>query len=158
MAKPSLSFARVQQAADSRKAKSWLLPMSRQDADRVALRYHIALAAVRTGRGTRMHLQLLLQMSVLASLIGHAYGAALCPDAIRKVEQSLLEGFSRGEQTDTWTLDEEAIELCAAIATHHDHQLGTVPLAAIDDAARRLDRFLSHQSYDRALPNWRHQK
>ncbi|WP_175891625.1 hypothetical protein [Burkholderia cepacia] len=158
MAKPPSSFARVQQAAASRKAKSRLLPMSRQDADRIALRYHLALAAVRTGQGERIHLQLLLQTIVLASFIGDAYAAALCPNAIGTVEQCILQAIRRGEESATWTLDEEAIELCAAIATHHDHQLKTAPLAVIDDATRRLDRFLGDQSYDRPAPDWRHEK
>ncbi|MCA7955772.1 hypothetical protein LGM43_36685 [Burkholderia seminalis] len=158
MAKPPSSFARVQQAAASRKAKSRLLPMSRLDADRVAPRYHLALAAVRSGQGERIHLQLLLQMIVLASFIRDAYAASLCPEAIGKVEQGLLQAVRRCEQSAAWTLDDEAIALCAAIATHHDHQLRTAPLAAIDDATRRLNRFLSDRSYDRVAPDWRHEK
>ena len=101
--------------------------MSRRDADRIALRYHLALAAMRAGQGERIHLQLLLQMTVLASFIGDAYAASLCPDAIGKVEQSILQSVTRGDEIGTWTLDEEAIELCAAVATHHDHQLRTAP-------------------------------
>ncbi|KWN22018.1 hypothetical protein WT83_04930 [Burkholderia territorii] len=132
--------------------------MSHQDADRIALRYHAALAAVRAGQGERMYLQRPLQMTVLASFMGDAYAAALCPDAIGKFEQCLLQAVSRGEETDVWTLDEGTIELCAAIATHHDYQLRTAPRAAVNDATQRLDRFLSDQSYDRANPNWRCKK
>ncbi|KWN03692.1 hypothetical protein WT83_32050 [Burkholderia territorii] len=109
MAKLPFSFADAQQAAASRKAKSWLLPMSPQDADRILLRYHVALATMRAGRGERIHLQLLLQMTVLASFIGDAYAASLCPDVMAKVEHSILQAVARGDETNAWALDQETI-------------------------------------------------
>lgn len=158
MVQRSPFFARAKQAAASRKAKARLLPLVRQDADQVSMRYHAALAALRNQQGTRIHLQRLLQMLVMTTFIGEAYASPVRSDVLVAAKEHIGAAVTRAKDTGLWTLDDEAIELCAAIVTHHDYQLRTAPLAAIADATQRLDRFLNSQSCDVAHPVWRHRR
>jgi hypothetical protein len=104
--------------------------MRREKADEVAFHYHAALASVRAQHGEMVHLQRLLQMVILTGFIADVHALPIQPDVLRRAERSLVQALDRARSTGIWTLDEPDLELCAAILTHHDHQLRTAPLGA----------------------------
>lgn len=158
MARQSPPFSRIRQAASARKSKRWWSPMTRRDADDLSIRYHASLAALRNRQGTHEHLRTLLVMIVLTGFIGDAYVSPIRPEVLIAAEQAIIAAIDHGQDRSEWVLDANAVELCAAILTHHDHQLRTAPIAAINSAKERLDRLIADQSYHSVQPIWQQRK
>jgi hypothetical protein len=146
----TLHHARNVNAARARRTKTMLLPMPRATADELALRVHLALAAMRAGAGSVLDAQTLTQTMILAGFIAETgYGAATYEQLV-VAEAAISAAFDRGSDTGEWRLDEGAASLFAVIVTTYDQQLRRAPLWAIADASERLDRFQAGEGYQRS--------
>lgn len=122
------------------RTKPQLLPIPRQDADKIALRYHLALAVLKQRHGSAYDLQLLIQTIALAHHLDGSQARALPLDTVRAVEHDLRTAFARGIATHEWFLDEPAGDRCATVLTEHDWQLRSLALRTVLDAVAHLKR------------------
>ncbi|WP_454829845.1 hypothetical protein [Paraburkholderia xenovorans] len=126
-----------------------LQPISRATADELALRVHLALAAMHADAGSVRDAQTLTQTMILTGFIAEArYGAATYEQLV-VAEAAISAAFDRGSDTGEWKLDEDAASLFAVIVTTYDQQLRRAPLWAIAEASERLDRFQAGEAYQR---------
>jgi hypothetical protein len=133
-----------------RRSKAMLLPMPHAEADRVCLQVHVALDAMRRGRGNVNAAQTLCQVMILTGLLAEAgYGDATF-EQMRDAESILSAAFDRGRDSGVWALDEEGFRQFATIAATYDYQMERAPLAAIADASERLERFRAGESFEQA--------
>jgi hypothetical protein len=145
----TVSFSRSTNAARARRAKSMLLPMPRATADELALRVHLALAALRNGAGSVRDAQTLTQTMILTGfLVESGYGCTTYEQLV-VAEAAIAAAFDRGRATGEWRLDGVSFALFAVIVTTYDQQLQHAPLWAIVEASDRLDRFQAGDPYER---------
>ncbi|SEF13149.1 hypothetical protein SAMN02787142_7997 [Burkholderia sp. WP9] len=146
----TLPFAHSPNAARARRARTMLLPMSRTTADELALRIHLALAAMRAGAGSEHDAQTLTQTMILMGFIAEAGCGSATYEQPVVAEAVISAVFDRGRDTGEWRLDGEAADLFAGIVTAYDEQLRRAPLWATAEASERLDRFQAGEAYRRA--------
>lgn len=118
-----------------------LLPLPRATADALALQVHLALDALRRGKGTICDAQTLTQIMILASFLVDAGYGTLAPDSLRRADALIAGCFERGRATGEWTLDMAGFRSFAEIVTIYDRQLQKAPLWAVTDASDKLDSF-----------------
>ncbi|MEM5388250.1 hypothetical protein VSR68_32465 [Paraburkholderia phymatum] len=144
----TIPFARITQAAGTRRSKAMLLPMPRAGVDRVCLQVHVALDAMRRGSGNVNAAQTLCQVMILTGLLAEAgYGEATF-EQMRDAESILSAAFDHGRNFHVWALDEEGFRQFAVIVATYDYQMQRAPLAIITDAGDRLERFRAGKSFD----------
>jgi hypothetical protein len=107
-----------------------LLPMPREDSDRLSLQNHLTLSALEARRGSAFSLQMVL----LTGFTDNARSQEILPEVLVEAEERISEAFSRGQETGQWYLDGQALELCQALTTWHDRQLRTAPLFILEKA------------------------
>jgi hypothetical protein len=132
--------------------KAALLPQTARSAQAQSLRNHLALEVFKAGRGNGQLLTDLIRVVYVAWFLQSAgFGAAELASYL-DAEQALARCGVRGEQEDIWQLgssDSLALEHVLAL---HDWQLHHVPVRAMQEAQRRLTRFLQS---DKTSP-WQH--
>lgn len=144
----TLPFSRNPQAARARRAKTLLLPMPRAHSDELSLQVHVALDAMRRGKGNTSAAQTLCQVMILVGLLAEAgYGLATF-EQMHNAENVIASAFDRGRDTGVWMLDDDGFAQFAAIVSTYDHQLRRAPVAAIADASDRLDRFRAGETFE----------
>jgi hypothetical protein len=143
----TIPFSRNTQATRARAAKAMLLPLPRSTADELALQVHLALDALRRGKGSVGDAQTLTQAMLLATFIVEAGYGKLTPEALRTADAFSAACFERGRASGEWVLDPAGYEAFTAIVTVYDQQLQKAPLWAITDASDRLDPFSAGESY-----------
>ncbi|WP_236078647.1 hypothetical protein [Paraburkholderia domus] len=126
-----------------------LLPMPRASADDLALRVHLALAAMRAGAGGLRDAQTLTQTMMLAGFMAAAGYGAVTSEQLLGAQVAISAVFDRGCDTGEWWLDDDAAGLFAVIVTTYDEQLRRAPLWEVDAATERLDRFQAAEAYRR---------
>lgn len=147
MAKP-VPYSQRPQAARARRAKTLLLPMPRASADELSLQVHIALDAMRRGKGCVNATQTLCQAMILVGLLAElGYGAATY-EQMQNAETVISAAFDRGRDSDVWRFDDGDFEKFATIVTTYDTQLQRAPMSAIAEASNRLDRFRAGESFE----------
>lgn len=117
-----------------------LLPMPREDSNRLSLQNHLVLSALEARQGSALNLRILLQMVVMTGFIDKARSQEILPEALVEAEEKISEAFSRGQETGQWFLDGQALQLCQSLITWHDEQLRTTPLFILENAIERLER------------------
>jgi hypothetical protein len=145
----TIPFARTAQAARARRSKTLLLPMPRPEVDRVCLPVHIALDAMRRGRGNVTAAQTLYQAMILTGVLAEAGHGTTTFEQMREAETIISAAFDRGRDSDVWALDDEGFRQFAVIVTTYDYQLRRAPLAVVADASDQLDSFRAGESLDR---------
>jgi hypothetical protein len=110
-------------------------------AEDLVLRVHIALDAMRRGKGNVYAAQTLTQAMILAGFLANAGHGAATFEQMQQAEADISAAFDRGRDTGEWRLDDEAYGRFAVIVSTYDHQLRRAPLAAIVNASEQLDRF-----------------
>jgi hypothetical protein len=143
-----ISFSRNPQAARARRAKIMLLPMPRAQADELSLQVHVALDAMRRGKGNTSAAQTLCQAMIFVGLLAEAgYGSATF-EQMQDAEEVIAAAFDCGRDTGMWMLDDAGLAQFATIASTYDSQLRRAPVAAIADASDRLDRFRAGEAFE----------
>lgn len=127
--------------------RAMLLPMSAELASKVSLHNHLALVALRHGKGNA---------DLIAELLKTVYVAYDLLDPDQRVTHT--EQFARAESavkavikhaaaTDEWRLAEEECEGVELILRLHDAQLAALPKHRIEGAKQRLMRVLAKGSF-----------
>jgi hypothetical protein len=109
------------------------LPLPRDSADELALRAHIALAALRRGQGGLSDLHKLSQALQLVALLAQR---ALDPDVGERARRALEGCCAEGRQRGVWALaDWQAV---AEVVTLYDLLLHDTPKHVLRDAVAHL--------------------
>lgn len=135
-----------------RLAKRLLLPMPRDEIEKMSLQYHAALEALRMKRGNAFGMRILLQMVIMTGFIDEARRHEVRREVLIAAERGIRTAFERGEhgeRENEWTFDAQTDEQVAALLVWHDDQLRTAPLAVLMEAVERMERLQRGQSYER---------
>ena len=130
-------------------AKRLLLPMPRDEIEKMSLQYHSALEAIRMRQGSAFGMRILLQMIMLTGFIDEARRQEIRVKVLVAAERGIQAAFDRGEREDLWTFDEQTDELVSMLLAWHDDQLRTAPLAVLLEAIERMDRLIDGKSFER---------
>lgn len=127
--------------------RAMLLPMSAELASKVSLHNHLALVALRHGKGNA---------DLIAELLKTVYVAydLLAPDQrvthteqFARAESAVKAVIKHAAATDEWRLAEEECEGVELILRLHDAQLAALPKHRIEGAKQRLMRVLAKGSF-----------
>jgi len=141
-------YSQRAQGARAKRSKTLLLPMPRASADELSLQVHIALDAMRRGRGCVSATQTLCQTMILVGLLAElGYGTATY-EQMQSAESVISAAFDRGRDSDIFRFDDGDFEKFATIVTTYDAQLQRAPMSAIAEASNRLDRFRARESFE----------
>ncbi len=131
-----------QTARNARHKKALFLPMDRGSIDQIALRFRMALEALRHGSGDVSAVRCLVQVTILADFLGEAGYGAMDHDILRRAEDGLARTLQRGKETADWTIGEPLVEDLTQVVNEHDRQLRETRLFAIVEATNRLERWI----------------
>jgi hypothetical protein len=126
--------------------KLLLLPVKRATADDMSLQYHIALEALRVGRGYASAAQSLAEVMVTTFFLVDAGYGQISRETFLANEVIIADCFEKGRGQDKWSLDEHGYECFAALVNLHDQQLRKAPLCAILRAKDRLEAFMNGEN------------
>jgi hypothetical protein len=133
----------------ARQSKAMLLPLPRNEADSVGLPVHVALDAMRRGRGNASAAQTLCQVMILTGLLAEeGYGEATF-EQMKSAENIISAAFDRGRDSDVWVLDEDGFAQFAVVVTTYESQIRRAPRALLAEVGDRLERFRAGESLDR---------
>ncbi|KVP28921.1 hypothetical protein [Burkholderia ubonensis] len=121
-----------------RLTKAQLLPLPAEQARRLSLKNHLALACLRDGHGDLDVIGTLLHVLYLAYFLHDAGDPD--PDRYRRAEAALDQCVSRAERSEPWTLTDVERAAVEQLVIAHDAQLGTVPAHRYLDAWERVLR------------------
>lgn len=116
--------------------KAELLPLSGRDAQRLSLKHHLALAALRTGHADVAPIGTLLNVVYLAFLLRSPGDERFSP--YRDAEAALNELADRLQRDEAAQLSEHAMHVLEQIVLQHDAQLATVRKYRVVDAWSRV--------------------
>jgi len=116
--------------------KAQLLPLPAEQIRRLALKHHLALAALCEGRGdvdAIVTLSNVLALAVCLSADGDA-------EPYRRAGTALAQCSARVEHGDPWTLTDSERMALKALVLIHDEQLSVVPVHRYLDALEQVQR------------------
>ncbi|MDN7631631.1 MULTISPECIES: hypothetical protein [Burkholderia cepacia complex] len=116
--------------------KAQLLPLPAEQIRRLALKHHLALAALCEGRGDVDAIVTLSNVLALAVCLSADEDAEPC----RRAGNALAECIARAEHGDPWTLNDSERTVLKALVLLHDEQLSVVPVHRYLDALEQLQR------------------
>ncbi|RZF30226.1 hypothetical protein EVC45_09100 [Paraburkholderia sp. UYCP14C] len=119
-----------------------LLPLSTGKVRALSLENHLALAAVRAGRGDSQQIVNLLRATYLAFYLPQETASGADLDLYRQAEAALDACVERAEQQERWSLFDHERRAVERLLTVHDEQLAAVPLHRYQVAWDRLQRFV----------------
>ncbi|WP_454875592.1 hypothetical protein [Paraburkholderia xenovorans] len=122
--------------------------MPRAAADELSLQIHLALDAMRRGKGNMSTAQTLCQAMILVGLLADLGYGAVTVEQMRSAETVISGAFDRGRDSGVWCLDEAGFLQFAMIATVYDEQLRRAPMSAMAEASNRLDRFRQGEAFE----------
>jgi len=125
-AKPTLAACLLHAAAAQ-------LPLPRASADELALRAHVALAALRRGQGSPSDLHKLSQALQLVALLAQG---GLDPIVEETARRALESGYAEGRQRGVWALPEW--RAVAEVVTLYDVLLHDTPRHVLRAAVAHL--------------------
>ena len=137
----------MRKAATKRKSraglsKELLLPMSIERVRALSLAYHLALAAVCSGRGDADQVIHLFRTVYLAFLLREETVLGADVELYRRAETALDACFERGERGERWLLLDRERSAVERVLVVHDGQLGVVSKHRYLGAWERLHRFV----------------
>lgn len=141
------SFTGAGRVVQSRHGKTMLLPIPRAKADELGLRNHIALASMRSGKGSMSAAQTLLEAIVLTGFLAEAGYGQFEPARWTEAEKAVCDAIDRGNKTEHWSLEPVDAGKLEEIVTLYDQQLRDAPLSAVAEAGERLTRFKAGQPF-----------
>jgi hypothetical protein len=121
--------------------RAMLLPPTAGSVRELSLRYHLALAALRSGEGNGYLLSELIRVLYVAWYLHEVgYGqpaAGLFADA----EAALDRSASRATRDDAWHLEPRECAAVEKLLALHDEQLQQAPIKAMLEVQKRLAHF-----------------
>jgi len=144
----NIHYSQRPHVTHARRGKTLLLPMPRAAADELSLQIHLALDAMRRGKGNVSTAQTLCQAMILVGLLADlGYGEATV-EQMRSAENVISAAFDQGRDSGVWRLDDDGFMQFAMIATMYDEQLRRAPMSAMAEASNRLDRFRAGEPFE----------
>lgn len=132
-------------SAQPHTSKEMLLPMSNQDASRISLENHLALAVCRKGQGNA-HLLIQLKRAVYLTYYLQQSGFGDAPfELYRHAHFALNLAGDRGLRDGAWLVSAEVADILERILAIHDHQLMSAGVRNVIQAKARLSRLLENK-------------
>lgn len=122
--------------------KGMLLPLSTEKVRALSLEHHMALAVVRSGKGSCDQVTCLLRVVYLAFFVRSETTSGSDPDLYRRAETVLDACITRAERGEPWTLREDELADVERVLVVHDEQLAAIPKHRYLAAWDRLQRFI----------------
>jgi hypothetical protein len=119
-----------------------LLPLPAAKVRSFSLENHLALAAMRSGKGSVDQMSCLLKTVYLAYFLRDAVQLDSDIDSFRLCENALEVSAANAQVGRGWTLPDSTHEVLATVLALHDQQLLLVSAHQFSAAWRRLQRFL----------------
>lgn len=127
--------------------RAQLLPVSPATARAFSLRYHLALVAMRQGRGNADLASELIRTLFLTYLVCQKDKLDLTIDTFLSAEAVLRACIHDSIAPGAWRIAEEQCTSVEAVLCAHDVQLACTPLHRIEVARKQLDRLLKAGSF-----------
>jgi hypothetical protein len=99
------------------------LPIPAHIADQFSLRYHIALATMKVGKGNAAAAQALLEMVLAAGLLADCGYGRLDVQQTRAAERALRRTAEKGLRSRKWKISADGFDALCTMVTEHDIQL-----------------------------------
>jgi hypothetical protein len=136
------SYRSSRQPSTGTHAKSLFLPMPRKEASDLALRARIALERLRHGEADRSLLNLVSQITTIASFITRAGHGKLNVADIERVELGIEEVLLEADRTGIWNVSESLIEGLTSVVNEYDRQLCATRMEIVVRASDHLGKLL----------------
>lgn len=128
-------------AIKARHKQRLFLPMDTADADKLALRFRMALSSAMQGKAQASDVQCLAQTVVMTGLIGDLEGIGIDESDLALSEQCLCRWLACLEAPD-WRLREDEARSLQNVVNEHDLQLRQSRLQTLVKATERFERLL----------------
>ena len=116
--------------------------MPRKEASDLALRARIALERLRHGEADRSLLNLVSQITIIASFITRAGHGKLNIADIERVERGIGEVLLEADRTGIWNVSESLIEGLTAVVNEYDRQLCVTRMEIVVRASDHLGKLV----------------
>ncbi|WP_322026380.1 hypothetical protein [Burkholderia sp. BCC1977] len=118
--------------------KSLLLPLPAQEAQRLALKHHLALAMLGQGCGNLEQFATLLNVVYIAFFLRDAKAGSIDPTLYKRAEAALNQCVLRAEQGQPWILADKERDIIEQLLILHVAQLSIVPAHRYLNAWERM--------------------
>jgi hypothetical protein len=123
--------------------KEMLLPLAAHVARQTSLEHHLALATLRSGKGGSDTVGRLFHAIYVSYFVHEATTGRVDLDVFRAAEAALQGSAVRGKGNGVCDISGDGCTAVEQVLTIHDRQLESIPRHVIENAQKRLDRFMS---------------
>ncbi|WP_144155458.1 hypothetical protein [Paraburkholderia sp. BCC1885] len=123
--------------------KEMLLPIAADFIRQKSLEHHLALATLRSGRGGSDTVGRLFHCIYVAYFVREATIGRFDLNVFRAAEAALHEMVTAAKGSGVYEISGDGCIQIEHVLAMHDRQLATIPRHVIENAQKRLDRFLS---------------
>lgn len=123
--------------------KDMLLPLAESVGRRTSLGHHLALATLRSGKGSSDTVGRLFHSIYVAYFVHEATTGRAELDAFRAAEAVLHKCAVAAKENGIYEISGDGCAAVEQVLAIHDRQLESIPRHVIENAQERLDRFLS---------------
>jgi hypothetical protein len=123
-------------------SKEMLLPLAAHVARQKSLEHHLALATLRSGKGSSDTVGSLFHSIYVAYFVHEATTGRVELDAFRAAEAALHEVTVAAKGNGVYEISGNGCTAVEQVLAIHDRQLESIPRHIIENAQKRLDRFL----------------
>ncbi|AOJ64752.1 hypothetical protein WJ32_19000 (plasmid) [Burkholderia ubonensis] len=127
--------------------REMLLPISTATVQSLSLENHIALATIRTGRGSLDQVCCLLRVIYLAYLMRSETATGADVEPYRRAEAALDACIKRIKHDEPCLLLKQEQTVIERVLVLHDEQLAAVPKFRYLDACDRLQRYIGSERF-----------
>lgn len=124
----------------NRSNKTLHLPLDRPLADKLSLRFRLALESARQGRADVAAAHCLLEVTLLTGFLKEDGHSLIEQTVIDYAELSLYEILENKQIDDACEFDEQTLQNLIIIVNEHDRQLRELRLMALSKAVSRLEQ------------------
>ena len=126
----------------NRSSKTLHLPLDKTLADKLSLRFRLALEGARQGRADVAAAHCLLEVTLLTGFLKEDGHSTIELAVIDQAELSLYEILENKRLDDVCEFDEQTLHNLTIVVNEHDRQLRELRLIALSKAVVRLEQLL----------------
>jgi len=126
----------------NRSSKTLHLPLDKTLADKLSLRFRLALEGARQGRADVAAAHCLLEVTLLTGFLKEDGHSTIELAVIDQAELSLYEILEDKRLDDACEFDEQTLHNLTIVVNEHDRQLRELRLIALSKAVVRLEQLL----------------
>jgi hypothetical protein len=123
-------------------SKEMLLPLAAHVARQTSLECHLALVTLKSGQGSRDTVGRLFHAIYISYFVHEATTGRVDLDVFRAAEAALQGSAVRGKGNGICEISGDGCAAVEQVLAVHDRQLESIPRHIIENAQKRLDRFL----------------